>query len=171
MFFLIRCELTQFSFSFILKLILLMVQPECSILLEALEQSACNPGVANLLAKGLLQIMRSSSEKTLSSFKTLDAVPRVLKVACIQAQESKGHGIHIENDPEDMVNYFEMIHSWQNSMETFIELFTEFFSLTNDAKNSTLHSASCVDCLFDLFWEEKLRDRMLPLILDLMKVE
>lgn len=144
--------------------------PECSILLEALEQSACNPGVANLLAKGLLQIMRSSSEKTLSSFKTLDAVPRVLKVACIQAQESKGHGIHIENDPEDMVNYFEMIHSWQNSMETFIELFTEFFSLTNDAKNSTLHSASCVDCLFDLFWEEKLRDRMLPLILDLMKI-
>ncbi|KAH0695321.1 hypothetical protein KY285_022418 [Solanum tuberosum] len=152
--------------------------PECSILLEALEQSACNPGVANLLAKGLLQIMRSSSEKTLSSFKTLDAVPRVLKVACIQAQESKRHGIaspHTEDDPvpslnQDMVNSFEMIHSWQNSMETFIELFTEFFSLTNDAKNSTLHSATCVDHLFDLFWEEKLRNRMLPLILDLMKI-
>ncbi|KAK4722545.1 hypothetical protein R3W88_012778 [Solanum pinnatisectum] len=152
--------------------------PECSILLEALEQSACNPGVANLLAKGLLQIMRSSSEKTLSSFKTLDAVPRVLKVACIQAQESKRHGIaspHTEDDPvpslnQDVVNSFEMIHSWQNSMETFIELFTEFFSLTNDAKNSTLHSATCVDHLFDLFWEEKLRNRMLPLILDLMKI-
>ncbi|KAG5612800.1 hypothetical protein H5410_024081 [Solanum commersonii] len=152
--------------------------PECSILLEALEQSACNPGVANLLAKGLLQIMRSSSEKTLSSFKTLDAVPRVLKVACIQAQESIRHGIaspHTEDDPvpslnQDMVNSFEMIHSWQNSMETFIELFTEFFSLTNDAKNSTLHSATCVDHLFELFWEEKLRNRMLPLILDLMKI-
>ncbi|KAH0760080.1 hypothetical protein KY290_023573 [Solanum tuberosum] len=152
--------------------------PECSILLEALEQSACNPGVANLLAKGLLQIMRSSSEKTLSSFKTLDAVPRVLKVACIQAQESKRHGIaspHTEDDPvpslnQDMVNSFEMIHSWQNSMETFIELFTEFFSLTNDAKNSTLHSATCVDHLFELFWEEKLRNCMLPLILDLMKI-
>ncbi|KAL3340220.1 hypothetical protein AABB24_028710 [Solanum stoloniferum] len=152
--------------------------PECSILLEALEQSACNPGVANLLAKGLLQIMRSSSEKTLSSFKTLDAVPRVLKVAWIQAQESKRHGIaspHTEDDPvpslnQDMVNSFEMIHSWQNSMETFIELFNEFFSLTNDAKNSTLHTATCVDHLFDLFWEEKLRNRMLPLILDLMKI-
>lgn len=152
--------------------------PECSILLEALEQSACNPGVANLLAKGLLQIMRSSSEKTLSSFKTLDAVPRVLKVACIQAQESIRHGIaspHTEDDPvpslnQDVVNSFEMIHSWQNSMETFIELFTEFFSLTNDAKNSTLHSATCVDHLFELFWEEKLRSRMLPLILDLMKI-
>ncbi|XP_015166311.1 BEACH domain-containing protein B isoform X3 [Solanum tuberosum] len=152
--------------------------PECSILLEALEQSACNPGVANLLAKGLLQIMRSSSEKTLSSFKTLDAVPRVLKVACIQAQESKRHGIaspYTEDDlvpslNQDMVNSFEMIHSWQNSMETFIELFTEFFSLTNDAKNSTLHSATCVDHLFELFWEEKLRNRMLPLILDLMKI-
>lgn len=152
--------------------------PECSILLEALEQSACNPGVANLLAKGLLQIMRSSSEKTLSSFKTLDAVPRVLKVACIQGQESKRHEIaspHTESDSvpslnQDMVNSFEMIHSWQNSMETFIELFAEFFSLTNDAKNSTLHSATCVDRLFDLFWEEKLRNRMLPLILDLMKI-
>lgn len=148
-------------------------------MLEALEQSACNPGVANLLAKGLRQIMRSSSEKTLSSFKTLDAVPRVLKVACIQAQESKRHGIaspHTENDPvpslnQDMVNSSEMIRSWQNSMETFIELFAEFFSLTNDAKNSTLHSATCVDRLFDLFWEETLRNRMLPLILDLMKVE
>ncbi|KAH0684869.1 hypothetical protein KY289_022621 [Solanum tuberosum] len=152
--------------------------PECSILLEALEQSACNPGVANLLAKGLLQMMRSSSEKTLSSFKTLDAVPRVLKVACIQAQESKRHGIaspQTEDDPvpslnQDMANSFEMIHSWQNSMETFIELFTEFFSLTNDAKNSTLHSATCVDHLFELFWEEKLRNHMLPLILDLMKI-
>ncbi|KAL3371685.1 hypothetical protein AABB24_008296 [Solanum stoloniferum] len=152
--------------------------PECSIMLEALEQSACNPGVANLLAKGLLQIMRSSSEKTLSSFKTLDAVPRVLKVACIQAQESKRHGIaspQTEDDPvpslnQDMANSFEMIHSWQNSMETFIELFTEFFSLTNDAKNSTLHSATCVDHLFELFWEEKLRNHMLPLILDLMKI-
>ncbi|XP_049392400.1 BEACH domain-containing protein B isoform X1 [Solanum stenotomum] len=152
--------------------------PECSILLEALEQSACNPGVANLLAKGLLQMMQSSSEKTLSSFKTLDAVPRVLKVACIQAQESKRHGIaspQTEDDPvpslnQDMANSFEMIHSWQNSMETFIELFTEFFSLTNDAKNSTLHSATCVDHLFELFWEEKLRNHMLPLILDLMKI-
>lgn len=151
-------------------------------MLEGLEQSACNPGVANLFAKSLLQIMRSSSEKTLSSFKTLDAVPRVLKVACIQAQESKRHGIaspHTESgqsEPgpslnQDMVNSLEMIHSWQNSMETFIELFAEFFSLANDVKHSTLHNATCVDRLFDLFWEEKLRNRMLPLILDLMKVE
>ncbi|XP_060199082.1 BEACH domain-containing protein B [Lycium barbarum] len=152
--------------------------PECSILLEALEQSACNPWVANLLAKSLLQIMRSSSEKTLSSFKTLDAVLRVLKVACVQAQESKRHGIaspHTESGPvpslnQDMVNSLEMIHSWQNSMETFIELVAEYFSLTKDAKSSTLHSATCVDRLFDLFWEEKLRNRMLPLILDLMKI-
>ncbi|XP_075088788.1 BEACH domain-containing protein B isoform X2 [Nicotiana tabacum] len=155
--------------------------PECSILLEGLEQSACIPGVANLFAKSLLQIMRSSSEKTLSSFKTLDAVPRVLKVACIQAQESKRHGIagpHTESgqsEPgpslnQDMVNSLEMIHSWQNSMETFIELFAEFFSLANDVKHSTLHNATCVDRLFDLFWEEKLRNRMLPLILDLMKI-
>ncbi|CAN4092326.1 unnamed protein product [Withania somnifera] len=152
--------------------------PECSILLEALEQSACNPGVANLLAKGLLQIMRSSSEKTLSSFKTLSAVPRVLKVACLQAQESKRLEIaspHMETQSvpfinQDIGNSFEMIHSWQNSMEAFIELFTEFFSLTNDAKNSTLHSDTCIDRLFDLFWEEKLRNRMLPLILDLMKI-
>ncbi|KAK4359154.1 hypothetical protein RND71_021383 [Anisodus tanguticus] len=152
--------------------------PECSILLEALEQSACNPWVANLLAKSLLQIMRFSSERTLSSFKTLDAVPRVLKVACIQAQESERHGIaspDTESGPvpslnQDMVNSLELPHSWQNSMETFIELFTEYFSLTKDAKNSMLHSATSVDRLFDLFWEEKLRNLMLPLILDLMKI-
>ncbi|KAJ0086389.1 hypothetical protein Patl1_08678 [Pistacia atlantica] len=63
--------------------------PESSALLDALEQSAYNPEIAGVLAKSLLRILQLSAEKTISSFKTLDAVPRVLKVACIQAEESR----------------------------------------------------------------------------------
>ncbi|KAL5988451.1 hypothetical protein ACLOJK_036215 [Asimina triloba] len=61
--------------------------PECSALLDALEQSACNPEIATVLAKSLQRILQLATEQTLASFKTLDASARVLKVACIQAQE------------------------------------------------------------------------------------
>ncbi|GJW65340.1 BEACH domain-containing protein B isoform X1 [Tanacetum coccineum] len=65
------------------------MQPECSVLISSLELFACNPDVATGLAKCLLHILQLAPEKTVSSFNTLDAIPRVLKVACVQAQESK----------------------------------------------------------------------------------
>ena len=61
------------------------------------------------------------------------------------------------------------VPSWHKSVETCLELFAEYF-VTDDAKIYILHSSACIDCLFDLFWEEDLRNRMLKYILDLMKV-
>ncbi|KVI01750.1 hypothetical protein Ccrd_019971, partial [Cynara cardunculus var. scolymus] len=63
--------------------------PECSLLLDTLELFACNPEVDTGLAKCLLHSLQLAPEKTVSSYRTLDAIPRVLKVSCIQAQEFK----------------------------------------------------------------------------------
>jgi len=51
-----------------------------------------------------------------------------------------------------------------------MELFTEFLSIADDGRSLVLHSSTCIDCLFDLFWEEGLRSRVLKHILELMKV-
>ncbi|KAA8528370.1 hypothetical protein F0562_035725 [Nyssa sinensis] len=154
--------------------------PECSVLLDALEQSACNPEITGILAKSLLHILRLSAEKTVSSFKILDAIPRLLKVACIQVQEYKRPGNmspyvesnHLEAIPRscDRSNSSETVQSWHKSLETSMELFTEYFSVTDDAKSLILHSSTCIDCLFELFWEEGLRNNVLAHIIELMKV-
>ncbi|KAI8015885.1 BEACH domain-containing protein B [Camellia lanceoleosa] len=154
--------------------------PECSVLLDALEQSACNPEIAGVLAKSLLRILQLSTEKTFSSLKTLDAIPRVLKVASILVQESRRpeninpfvesnievvptHGFHRPHSSE-------ISHGWYRSAETSVELFVEYLSLTDDAKSSILHSSTCIDCLFELFWEKGLRNNVLAHILDFMKI-
>ncbi|KAL3514285.1 hypothetical protein ACH5RR_027002, partial [Cinchona calisaya] len=152
---------------------------ECSVLLDALEQSVANPDIANVLAKSLLHVMQLSPEKTVSSFKTLDTIPRVLKVASILAQESRRHWstsssetISAEMVPDqsnEMSNSPKTVHNWFKSVETSLELFAEYF-VTDDAKHYVLHSSACIDSLFDLFWEEGLRNRMLKYILDLMQM-
>lgn len=157
----------------------MFLQPECSVLLDALEQSACHPEIAGVLAKSLLRILQLSSEKTFSSLKTLDAIPRVLKVACVLAQEAKrpGNSIpsaesNIDVVPEgfDGPQSPETAQNWCKSIDTLVELFVEYLSVTDDAKSSVLHSYTCVDCLFQLFWDNGLRNQMLIHILDLMKV-
>ncbi|KAH7849592.1 hypothetical protein Vadar_020109 [Vaccinium darrowii] len=153
--------------------------PECSVLLDTLEQSACHPEIAGVLAKSLLRILQLSSEKTFSSLKTLDAIPRVLKVACILAQEGKRAGNSIpsaEGNIEVVSEGFEGPHSpetaqnWYRSVDTLVELFVEYLSVTNDAKSSVLRCYTCIDCLFQLFWDNGLRSQMLTHILDLMKI-
>lgn len=155
--------------------------PELSALLEALEQSACNPEIASVLAKSLLRVLQLSSEKTVASFKTLNAVSRVLKVACILAQECKRSGNMspaIENSflegvpPHDhqRLDSSETSQSWTECMETCMELFAEFFSVADDARSLVLHDPTCIDCLFELFWEEGLRHHVLKYIFDLMKI-
>lgn len=129
-----------------------------SVLLDALEQSACNPEVADVLINSLVRILELSPEKTIASFKTLEAVPRVLKVACIQAEESR------------RFDSLETAQNWLRCMETSMGLFMKFFSIADDARSLVLHSSACIDCLFDLFWEESLRNHVLKHILDLMKV-
>ncbi|KAL8030230.1 hypothetical protein ABFX02_14G273200 [Erythranthe guttata] len=152
--------------------------PECSVLLDALEQSACIPELAAVLAKSLLHILQLSAEKTVSSFKTLAAIPRMLKVACIQVQESKRPGSTsavAENitsevaSPEFSLSP-EVTQSWAECMKTLMELFAEYFSVSDDAKLSILCSSMCITCMFDLFWQEGLRSVMLNYVLELMKI-
>ncbi|KAL2459002.1 hypothetical protein Fot_55288 [Forsythia ovata] len=151
--------------------------PECTVLVDALEQSACNPDIACLLAKSLLRIMQLSPEKTVSSFKTLGAIPRMLKVACIQVHESRRPGSGETANREmvfcrshEMPCSPEVTQNWSKCMETLMDLFAEYFSISEDTKVSILHSLTSIDCMFDLFWEEGLRNRMLKYILDLMKI-
>ncbi|XP_051118042.1 BEACH domain-containing protein B isoform X2 [Andrographis paniculata] len=152
--------------------------PECTVLLDALEQSACNPGLATVLSRSLLHILQCSLEKTASSFKSLDAIPRVLKVAWIQVQESK----RSENDFSDAsmigtvsnqsheVSYSpEDCQSWEKCINILMDLFAMYFSISDDAKNSIISSSLCINCMFDLFWEDGLRNLMLKYVLDLMK--
>ncbi|KAK4483931.1 hypothetical protein RD792_011140 [Penstemon davidsonii] len=155
--------------------------PECSVLVDALEQSACNPELAIVLAKSLLHILQISTEKTFSSFKTLDAIPRVLKIVCVQIQESKrpgstspyagtaNRGMPYSHNHE-MTYSPEVTHSWSKCIKMFMELFAEYFSVSDDAKVSILRSSTCIICMFDLFWEECLRNDMLKYVLDLMKI-
>ncbi|KAL8487834.1 hypothetical protein ACS0TY_024230 [Phlomoides rotata] len=155
--------------------------PECTGLVDALEQSAFNPELAAVLAKSLLDILRLSAEKTVSSFKKLSAIPRMLKVACILVQESKRPGTisvfpetttsgMTPSQSQEMSYSPEMTQCYENCMKTFMELFAEYFSVSDDAKLSILCSSLCINCLFDLFWEENLRNLMLSYVLELMKV-
>ncbi|XP_050939531.1 BEACH domain-containing protein B isoform X3 [Cucumis melo] len=143
--------------------------------------SACNPEVVIALSKSLLRILQISSERTVASFKTLNGVPRLLKVACVQAQEHRRY----ENVILSEINFVGDIQSRSNQghdsretgqsyltcLETIMEVFTEFFSIGDEAKNLVMLSSTSIDCLFDLFWEETLRSRVLKHTLELMKIK
>lgn len=149
--------------------------------MDALEQSAFNPELAAVLGKSLRDILRVSAEKTVSSFKKLATIPRMLKVACILVQESKRPGtIHAfpeattsgmtSSQSQEMSYSPEMTQCYEKCMKTFMELFAEYFSVSDDAKLSILCSSLCINCMFDLFWEEDLRNLMLSYVFELMKV-
>lgn len=151
-----------------------------SALLNALEESVCNPEIASVLVRSLVHILHISAEKTVASFKTLNAVSRVLKVACLQAQESRRSG-NINSSVEDSgmelsaqnqqkCDFHDTERSWFNCMELCMELFAKFFSAAEDSRTLILNSFTCIDCLFDLFWVEGLRNDVLGKILELMKV-
>ncbi|KZV43357.1 BEACH domain-containing protein lvsC-like, partial [Dorcoceras hygrometricum] len=151
--------------------------PECAVLLDALEQSAYNLELADVLAKSLLHILQLSTEKTVSSFKALDAIPRILQIACIQAQDSKRPGsaspyvetTNTSGQSHEMSYSFKSTQQYPNSMKMLMDIFAEYFSISDDAKNSILQSYTCINCMFDLFWEEGLRNHMFKYVLDLMK--
>ncbi|KAA3476613.1 BEACH domain-containing protein B-like isoform X3 [Gossypium australe] len=153
--------------------------PELSALIKALEQCACNPEIASVLAKSLLQILQQSVEKTIASFNSLNAVSRVLKVASILAQESKQSSNislvtdnnYLEGFPANGLQRFDSREIFIiEGTETCMEIFKEFFSVADDAKSLILHDSTCIDCLFELFWEEGYKNHVLKYILDLMKV-
>lgn len=148
-------------------------------MLDALEQFASDHEVSAVLGESLLRILQLSSEKTLASFISLNAATRVLKVACIHAQEYKRIGT---TSPSDEVNVSETttyslrkshLHGTQScvqSMELCIEVFMDFFSAAEETRSSLLHSSECIDYLFELFWVEGLRNNVLKYIHELMKV-
>ncbi|XP_047961281.1 BEACH domain-containing protein B isoform X2 [Salvia hispanica] len=155
--------------------------PECTVLVDALEQSVCNPELATALANSLLHILKLSSEKTVSSFKRLAAIPRELKVACVLVQESKRPITPVAfaetttrgvASPQSQgLPYSPVLtEGWGKCIKKFLELFAEYFSASDEAKQSILCSSLCISCIFDLFWEEDLRDLMLTYVFDLMKV-
>ncbi|XP_076899562.1 BEACH domain-containing protein B isoform X2 [Bidens hawaiensis] len=139
--------------------------PECSVLLDSLELFACKPEVATGLAKCLLHVLQLAPEKTFLSFKKFDAIPRVLKVSCIQAQDSK----RPVTDSSEVIASQSLKHRCRDCMEVCMQLFAEYFSVTEEAKCLVLNSSTCIDCLFDLFWEEYMRSSMLSYIFALMK--
>ncbi|XP_042494689.1 BEACH domain-containing protein B-like isoform X2 [Macadamia integrifolia] len=154
--------------------------PECSVLLDALEQSACQPEIANVLVRSLQHILRLASEKTVASFKTLNASLRVLKVASIQSHKFRRSGC-ISPLVEAQFTEGGVPQNYQgstivrapsllNCMNTAFELFSEYLSVADDSKSLVLHNSSSIDCLFDLFWEGELRKQVLTHILDLMKL-
>ncbi|RDY05943.1 BEACH domain-containing protein B, partial [Mucuna pruriens] len=155
---------------------------ELSALLEALEHSACNPEIASVLVRSLVRILQLSPERTIDSFKTLNAVSRVLQVACVQAQESRRSGSMepsnensamealVSVQDQNTYNSPETIQSCFDCMKMCMEFFAKFLAAAEDTRSLILHSFTCIDCLFDLFWVEGLRDDVLRHILDLMKM-
>lgn len=156
------------------------MQPSVSVLLDALEQSASTPRIANGLAQRLLRLLQLSHGNKLS-FKGLNGPCRVLRLACIQARESRKSGCAsplvestdsgvVVDSPHKKSESSHIDDCWFECMETCIGIFTEFFSSTNDAKIYVLQSSVCVDCLFELFWEKAARNNVMKHIIDLMKV-
>ncbi|KAK1275118.1 hypothetical protein QJS04_geneDACA005726 [Acorus gramineus] len=125
--------------------------PECSALLDALEQSSCNPEIASVLVKSLHRILQLSNEQTISSFKTLGAIARILKVACIQAEEfrklkavnpSSGIALHLEISPKDLQKNSsrETAEVLVQCMAASMEIFTEFVSVADNARKTFNHA-------------------------------
>uniref|UniRef100_A0A2P2MSL5 Uncharacterized protein n=1 Tax=Rhizophora mucronata TaxID=61149 RepID=A0A2P2MSL5_RHIMU len=71
---------------------------------------------------------------------------------------------------DEKSNKKEIAQSWLGCMQACMELFTEFVSVGEDARSHVLHNCSCIDFLFDLFWEEDMRNNVLKHILELMKI-
>lgn len=155
-------------------------QPECSVLLDTLEQSICTPEIAKIFLKSLHRILQLSVAQTLSSLKSLDAIARVLKVACIQVQLfGKKNGLPHSEDltgecPElnsiKLADPLETTNNGFKCVEFSMELFNEYLTLEENAKSLILQNSTCIDCLFDLFWEESIRTHVLEHVLSLLKV-
>lgn len=76
-----------------------------------------------------------------------------------------------ESVPEQQnCNSPETVQNWFGCMKMCLEFFTKFSASSEDTKSFILQSLTSIDCLFDLFWIEGLRDDVLGHILDLMKI-
>lgn len=151
--------------------------PECSALLSALEHCTNGPGLVVTILKSFHVILKLATEQTLVSFKSLDVLTRVLKVACLQAQELRkahpsddfrGNGSQSNNVQMDSLD--ERIKNALTCVELAFNLFKEYVTISDLGRMIILHNANCIGCLFDLFQEENLRKHVLEQVLALYRL-
>ncbi|XBI45636.1 hypothetical protein VPH35_110081 [Triticum aestivum] len=151
--------------------------PECSALLSALEHCTNGPGLVVTILKSFHVILKLATEQTLVSFKSLDMLTRVLKVACLQAQELRkahpsddfrGNGSQTNNVQMDSLD--ERIKNALTCVELAFNLFKEYVTISDLGRMIILHNANCIGCLFDLFQEENLRKHVLEQVLALYRL-
>lgn len=130
------------------------------------------PEISSILLKSLHRILQLAVVQTTAAFNSLDAISRVLKVACIQAQELRKLKSSCQYSVDDVnVQWISQLTvHWVKCIESSFDLFTDYLRLAENGRYLVLHSSSCIDSLFDLFWEENLRKRVLEQILCLLKV-
>ncbi|KAL7081879.1 hypothetical protein ACP275_14G239800 [Erythranthe tilingii] len=149
---------------------------ECGVLWSALERSVCTLKLTIVLAKGMFRIFRLLDEKTVASFKTLAAIPRMLKVQesnrfCSTSALAESTSCETAfRDVHEISLSLEMTWSGAKCMKTLMELFAKYFSLSDDAKLSISCTSMYITFMFDLFWEEGLRSVMLKYVLEFKKI-
>ncbi|KAJ4757798.1 BEACH domain-containing protein B [Rhynchospora pubera] len=139
--------------------------PECSFLLSTLEQSILNPKVSCFLLKSLQRVLQLATEQTLSSFKILNCISRVLQVACTEVQQLKKLNIS-EEEPIKEAEVNDLVLC----IESAFDLFEAYITMAENGRALVLHSASCIDSLFELFWVESLRRHVLDQIFELFRL-
>ncbi|TVU00170.1 hypothetical protein EJB05_54428 [Eragrostis curvula] len=151
--------------------------PECSALVAALDHCIYDPGLAGAIIKSFHVILQLAPEQTLASFKSIDVLTRVLKVACIQADE-----LRKLSNPQDDLNENgsqsknfqtpsdERVRNSRTCVELAFNLFKEYVTISDLGRIAILHNASCIECLFDLFQEENLRKHILEQVLALFRL-
>ncbi|XP_020165084.1 BEACH domain-containing protein B [Aegilops tauschii subsp. strangulata] len=155
--------------------------PECSALVDALEHCVSDAVVASILLKCFRVILQLATEQTLDSFISLDAITRVLKVACLQAQGLRNSrnlprpeitidrdGSRTENiemtSPEDRTDHT------LTCLKLGVNLLKDYVTISSDGRILVLHNAECIECLFNLFEEESLRKLVLEQVLALFRL-
>jgi len=145
-------------------------------LVGALEHCTYDPGLAGAIVKSFHMILQLATEQTLASFKSIDVLTRVLKVACLQAQEIRKlsqddlnqNGFQSRN--AQMTYSDERIKNTGTFVKLAFNLFKEYATISDIGRIAVLHNANCIECLFDLFQEEYLRKHILEQVLALFRV-
>lgn len=144
----------------------------------ALEHCTYDPGLAGAIINSFHVILQLATEQTLASFKSIDVLTRVLKVACLQAQEIRklSHRQDDLNQNGSQSRNAQTAYSDQRIKDacTFVKLafnlFKEYTTISDIGSITVLHNANCIECLFDLFQEEYLRKHILEQVLALFRV-
>lgn len=143
----------------------------------ALDHCTYDPGLAGAIIKSFHVILQLATEQTLASFKSIDVLTKVLRVACVQADE-----LRKLSSPQDDLNgndsqskniqtpSNERIKNCLACVELAFNLFKEYVTISDLGRIAVLHNDSCIECLFDLFQEENLRKHILEQVLALFRV-